>query len=341
MQRSTNQGTTSTIATDSLAWLSTAQHPAHPTVRDGRLTISEEVLQELHWIASEGSPSLSRHARIVLAYHQGRPISEIATILDVHRATARRWLQRFQKSGLRGLIHGSTGKSRNRRFDDTTRDALARLAMAPPAAAGEPFDHWSLRRLRTHVMRRGIVREISVEGLRHLLRGLPLPDAYWRRGREPVGPLSDDVRRGLDELAASTRAEVAWRAHIVLARSRGLSEAEIATALGIGRTCVRRWLRRFQRHGILGLQTVRQSRPLAFPADVRAAIVRHAQLQPRELGVAVPHWSLRTLRSALLRQQVVRKISVQHLRRILREAGVSLRGEPALAVPQPRTPARA
>jgi len=147
-----------------------------------------------------------------------------------------------------------------------------------------------------------------------------------------VAPLSDEVQQGLETLAQSSRSEVARRARVVLARSRGLSETEVATALGVGRSCVRRWLQRFQRHGILGLQTVRRSsHPLVFTAEVRAAIVKHAQMAPQQLGYAGPHWSLRALRAALIRQRVVKKISVQHLRRILAEGGVSLRSQATAA----------
>lgn len=322
----------------------TEQAPAvlsHHAEHSTPLLLSEEVLAELHWIASEGSPSLSRHARIILARHEGRSLSEIANILDVDRATVRRWLLRFEKIGLRGLMHASTGKSRKRRFTDTVRDAVARLAMASPAAAGEQFAHWSLRRLRLHVLRRGIVQEMSVEGLRQLLRGLPLPDAYWRRGVEPAGQLNDDVRRGLELLAQDSNPEVARRARIVLARIRGLSEMEAATALGVGRSSVRRWLQRFQRHGILGLQTARRtSHPLVFTPDVRATIVRYARMDPKRFGLPGACWSLRTLQGTLIRQRVVRKISIQHLGRILAEAGVSLRDQPAAAVPRSQVPAR-
>lgn len=312
-----------------------------PGERSVGTALPENVLAELNWIASEGTPSLSRHARIVLARNEGRSLSEIAKILDVDRATVRRWLLRFEKDGLRGLVHASTGKMRKRRFDDAVRDAVARLAMASPAAASEPFSHWSLRRLRTHVIRRGIVHQISVEGLRQLLRGLPLPDAYWHRGEEPVGPLSDEVCRGLEALAQGPRPEVARRARVVLTRSRGLSEAEVAAALGLGRSCVRRWLQRFERHGILGLQTARRpSRPLVFTADVRAAIARHASMDPKQLGSPLARWSLRALRAALIRQRVVHKISIQHLRRILAEAGVALRGQTEPVVPELRAPAR-
>jgi transposase len=316
--------------------------PSRTPVSASHFELSDAVLAELNWIASESSPSLSRHARIVLARHEGRSLSEIAKILDVDRATVRRWLLRFERDGLRGLIHASTGKTRKRRFNDSIRDAVARLAMASPASVGEPFGRWSLRRLRTHLMRRGIVRNISVEGLRQLLSGLPLPEAYWRSGGNPIGPLADDVRQGLEDLAQHARPEVARRARLVLARSRGLSEAEVATALNIGRSCVRRWLQRFERHGILGLQTARRpAHPLVFTPEVRAAIVRHAGMEPRQLGMSGSRWSLRTLRGALIRQRVVRNISVQHLRRIIAEAGVALRKDSALApAPELRTPAR-
>ena len=77
--------------------------PTPPVLQIGNLP--EKVLAELHWIASEGCPSLSRHARIILARNEGRPLSEIAHVLDVDRATVRRWLIRFEKHGLRGLVH--------------------------------------------------------------------------------------------------------------------------------------------------------------------------------------------------------------------------------------------
>ena len=59
--------------------------------------------------------------------------------------------------------------------------------------------------------------------------------------------------------------------------------------------------------------------------------MRHAQMAPQQLGHAGTHWSLRALRAALIRQRVVKKISIQHLRRILAEGGVSLRSQATAA----------
>ena len=304
--------------------------------------LSTEALDELNWLASEGSPSLSRHARIILARHDGRTLSEIAALLDVDRATVRRWLARFEREGVRGLMHASAGKTRKRRFDDTVRDAVARLAMGSPREAGESFSHWSLRKLLAHITRRGIVRNISVEGLRHLIRGLPLPAEHWHRDGERLEPFTADVQAGLEALADGPRGDVARRARVVLARSRGLSEAEIASALGVGRNCVRRWLRRFQRHGILGLQAARRTaQPTTFTPDIRAAIIRHARSTPSQFGLDRPYWSLRSLQGSLVRHRIVGKISVQHLRRILAEADVSFREEARPSEPQSTAPLRA
>lgn len=300
------------------------------------LALSAEAIAELQRLAAQGNPSLSRHARIVLARNQGRLLGEIGTVLDVDRATVRRWLKRFELRGVPGLVHASAGRSRKRRFNDSARAAVARIALDSPAAAAEAFTHWSLRRLRAHVMARHIIEEISVEGLRQLLRGVALPAAHWRRDDSPIGPLGAEVRRELEALARHAGSEVSRRAGMVLERDGGTSEGQIAAGLGVSRSCVRRWLTRFQQRGIPGLQVMRRpAHPLVFTRDIRSAIVRCALTDPRDLGFKRPRWSLRTLRTALIRQAVVQKISIQHLGRILGEAGVSCRnGSP---VPAPHS----
>lgn len=244
----------------------------------------------------------------------------------VDRSTVRRWVTRFQQQRVQGLMHAATGKSKRSRFGDSIRDAIVRLAMASPHNAGEEFDTWSLRRLRAHVIRRGLVRDISVEGLRQLVRGVPLPSEFWRRKRPQPLRLSAEDRAGLEQLLAVGRPEAARRARLILARANGLHKSEIAAAVGVGLSTVRHWLRRFRKHGILGLQTQRKPiQPSIFTPEVRRKILLVAAALPRDYGLARPHWSLRTLRTVLMQRNVVRNISIQHLRRIVSEAGVDLR----------------
>lgn len=299
------------------------------TTPAGRL-LTPATLAELEWLAGEAPPTVARHARIVLGSVQGLSVPAVAARVGVHPNSVRNCLRRFETHGLRGLAHGGAGKPKNIAFTEAVRDEIARVAMHSPASAGETHAQWSLRLLRAHLIGRGVAQTISVEGLRQLLRGLPLPQAYWRRPVSRTAPLSIEVRRALESLANGPRADRRLRAQIVLANSQGLSEAEIASALRIGRGTVRRWLRRFRRAGILGLHTLPRQ-PVVAP-ELRRAILRVASASPRHYGVNRSHWSLATLQAALIRHRVVPAISIEHLRRILTDAKVSLR-PPRVAYP--------
>ena len=304
----------------------------HASRRSGggeRLGLTPALAAELEWLAGEGPPNVARHARIVLACARGISIQSVAKATGVHPNTVRNCMRRFDAQGLHGLLHAGAGKPKNIAFSDAVRDEIARLAMHSPANVGEPHAHWSLRRLRSHLIRRGVVQAISVEGLRQLLRGLPLPAVYWRRAVRPVDPLSPEVRHALEGLAQGARADRSIRAQIVLASSRGLNEAEIAAGLHVGRVTVRRWLRRFRRAGILGLHTL--PRPQVFSHQVRQAVIRFANTDPRGYGVDHNSWSLQSLRAELIRHRVVRTCSIEHLRHILAVAGTHLDGAEPLA----------
>lgn len=312
----------------------------HPTRSDRIMAygpkLTPALQAELEWLAGEGPPNVARHARIVLARASGMSIPAVAERVGVHPNTIRNCLRRFETLGLRGLAHASAGRPKNVAFTDAVRDEIARVAMHSPTNVGEPYAQWSLRRLRVYLMRRGVVGTISVEGLRQLLRGLPLPAAYWRRAARPMKPLSSEVLRALESLARGARADRALRAQIVLASSRGLNEQEIAAALHIGPETVRRWLRRFRRHGVLGLQTLSMQGTLT-PA-VRRVILQIAKEDPKRYGSQRQYWTIHSLQTALLRHRVVRTISVDQLRRILAEGGVAVDDVDIAGVVQ-RTPA--
>ncbi|GIW45571.1 MAG: hypothetical protein KatS3mg077_2853 [Candidatus Binatia bacterium] len=297
----------------------------------GFVHLRDDEAAELHWLGQEGSPSLSRRARVVLLRARGESLSAIARQVGVSRVTVRRWLRRFVETRLAGL-HDASSRAGTRRVTGSVRDAIIRIAMSPPSAAGEPFAGWSLRKLQLHILRRGLVKHISVEGLRQILRGTPLPREFWQRKRSAPLQLTPEQRAGLEHLVAHAPTEVARRARIVLARANGLDEAEIAAAVGMGRSSVRHWLRRFRNRGLLGLQAPRRPmRPLRFTPEVRRNILALASRSPAEFGFARPYWSLRSLRTALLQRAIVRDISIQHLRRILVEGGVQLGGRPRSA----------
>ncbi len=280
---------------------------------------------ELTWLAEEGPPSIARRAQVVLLWTRGETVHEIARRFQVHRSTVRRWIQRFAGKRIPGLTRDCGARPRRARVESNVRDAIIRIAVSSPKTVGEPFDSWSLRRLQRHVLGRGLVKHLSVEGLRQLLRGVPLPCELWQRKRTQPLVLSSEQRAILEQIIASAKPEVGRRAHIVLARANGLQEAEIAAAVAVAPSSVRYWLRRFRVHGVLGIQAPRKPpRPTRFTPEIRRKILAVASSPPADWGVPRDHWSLRSLRAALVQRAVVKNISIQHLRRILCAAGLQL-----------------
>lgn len=114
----------------------------------------------------------------------------------------------------------------------------------------------------------------------------------------PAAALSvtPEQRRTLERWvrAHNTPQGVSTRARIVLRAADGHSNNAIATELGITRTSVIEWRRRFASEGVESLGTVRpgRGRPKIISAEKVAEIVR---LSLNTTPPAATHWSCRTM----------------------------------------------
>ena len=150
------------------------------------------------------------------------------------------------------------------------------------------------------------------------------------RGRPPtvfVRPLSIDEERELSQLVRRGRREttsVTWRRALIVWRSaNGTTATEIARACGSTPDRVREVIHGFNRNGMASLlPRWRGGRPRRITSAMRAEIVGIATTRPQLLKEPYTRWSLRTLRAYLIRTNVVRAISTERLREILREEGV-------------------
>ena len=88
-------------------------------------------------------------------------------------------IHEFNTLGMESL-RPFVGGGRQRVIDQSTRDRVVAIALACPRLYGEPLTRWSLRRLRRYLLRRRIVRQISVEGLRQILHAAGVT---WQRTR--------------------------------------------------------------------------------------------------------------------------------------------------------------
>jgi transposase len=130
-----------------------------------------------------------QRAQILLASATGMSARQIAQVVRTDENQVRRVIHEFNTLGMDSL-RPHVGGGRPPTIDQPTRDRIVAIALACPRFYGEPLNRWSLRRLRRYLIRRRIVRQVSVEGLRQLLRRA---GASWQRTRTPkASPDPDD-----------------------------------------------------------------------------------------------------------------------------------------------------
>jgi transposase len=139
-------------------------------------------------------------------------------------------------------------------------------------------------------------------------------------------PLDHEERVTLEHLMAGDNEMIKQRALIVLLSSQGRYRVpEIAPMVGLHVDKVRKWVIRFNSHGMKGLQPARRKPGPhgKFEPKVRARIIELARTPPRDLGLLRTSWTLDTLRDYLLDNEIVDEISRESLRQILLQGNVS------------------
>ena len=131
----------------------------------------DEVRQMEELQRREGDSEIGKRARIVLLSARRYGVHEISTLVGLHPINVRKWIHRFNQSGTKGL-YPRRSPGRPRLFSERQRRAIVQLATTEPEDLGLQFDAWSLQRLRSQLIARGILDEISAETIRQeLLRG--------------------------------------------------------------------------------------------------------------------------------------------------------------------------
>jgi transposase len=135
---------------------------------------------KLEELARGSDVELAQRARIILLSAQRTGVHEIGTTVDLHPINVRKWIHRFDKSGVKGLMPRHS-PGRPRVFTRQQRDAIAHLASTDPRTLGLGFDAWSLQRLRSQLIARGVVKEVSAETIRQQLikSGLVFDERRW------------------------------------------------------------------------------------------------------------------------------------------------------------------
>ncbi len=135
-------------------------------------------------------------------------------------------------------------------------------------------------------------------------------------------PRPGEMRQLLELVEEPIESATQRRAQAILLHHDGMSAVEIAATLQVHVNTIYADLHTFEAKG---LAAVYQSRVPGTPSQLtpfqRAEICRIAEQSPQELGLCSGRWSLSKLRTYLIRQGIVKKISRKHLWLVLKKGG--------------------
>ena len=135
-------------------------------------------------------------------------------------------------------------------------------------------------------------------------------------------PSPAELRRVHQWLEKPLRPWQRRRAEVLLLRAADLPATAIARLLQVHVNTVYADLRDFAHHGLSSLSRPRRvGAPPRLSQEQIATVWRLAAQSPTALGLPFGRWTLAKLRDVLIRKKVVKSISREHLRRVLKKGG--------------------
>lgn len=147
------------------------------------------------------------------------------------------------------------------------------------------------------------------------------------------------------EIARLTRSRTASvrlveRAWIIAQAQQGQRLPDVARDLGVGVRMVRRWVRRFNAHGLAGLADApRSGRPPRYPPEAVGELLAASLTDPQALGLPFASWTLDRLTAYLdevkgipiKRSRIAEILQAEGLRWRQQETWYGERPDPAFA----------
>jgi transposase len=143
------------------------------------------------------------------------------------------------------------------------------------------------------------------------------------------------------ERQATCPQQLAVRARIILLAGQGVGVRPTADALGIGRSTVQGWRRRWTENPAASVaqrlsDAPRPGTPATFSAEQICAIVALACEAPQDSGRAITHWTQREIADEAIKRGIVDSISSRSIGRFFKRSGPQATSHARLAERQAR-----
>lgn len=105
---------------------------------------------------------------IIALSYEGYPVDMISRKVNMHPVNVRKWIRKFNKSGIEGIAPKKVG--RKPRLDKRTEDKIVAISLTEPEELGLYFSTWSLRKLQAYLKSKHVA-DVSHTQLRKILMG--------------------------------------------------------------------------------------------------------------------------------------------------------------------------
>ncbi len=163
--------------------------------------LSREEREGLLRCRQSSSGEEARRAEVILLSADGKAASEIGSVVGMHPTNVKKWIRRFNREGLSGILVRKRGPQGGPRpqFSKAQINAMVELSGMDPRSLGFSFKTWTPQKLATAAVERGIVGSISHVTVRQILKRQSKVDEEARRNGDVAE--SDHLEMGRAELA--------------------------------------------------------------------------------------------------------------------------------------------
>jgi tetratricopeptide (TPR) repeat protein len=111
-------------------------------------------------------------AEIILLSSEGKTAAEISQALRFHPSNIKKWIRKFNKDGINGIMVKKRGPQGGPRphFTPAQTAAILSLAASDPSSLGLPSKEWTPQKLANTAVEQGIVSRISHVTVRQILK---------------------------------------------------------------------------------------------------------------------------------------------------------------------------
>lgn len=126
--------------------------------------------------------------RVIFIAQSGCTVSQISERSGMHFTGIYDWIERFNHSGFEGFSDPPNPEGRPSTLSSAQIREMIKIAVSRPADLGLPYTQWSVPKLRSYLVKRGLFPDFSNEWIRRLLHreGISLQHTKtWKESPDP------------------------------------------------------------------------------------------------------------------------------------------------------------